>query len=294
MPNQDLRLRRKVVTTGERPANNRLPLILTLAAVAVIAPVLIYTALHPANVSTTVKQIARHFALPTKDIRIAVVAARSTPEPSPTAAASTAPSPTARPVATTAAEAAAALHQAHLHRLHELALRAARKRHSAVANADLNAGYSAADLGTQSPVNTRPADTNQSSSANTEQANVQPMASPTASPVQVAAAAPPQVPIAEPTAVYAPEIIVDARFTKQVRPDYPEVAREEGAQGTAVVLAVIGPSGNVLSARIDQSTGNKLLDGAALSAARNSGFEPPRINGKPATETYRLLYTFSI
>jgi protein TonB len=79
-----------------------------------------------------------------------------------------------------------------------------------------------------------------------------------------------------------------------VQPDYPNVAKEQNAQGTAVVLATIGPNGNVLATRIDQSTGNKLLDQAALAAARSSSFEPPRINGKPATETYRLVYTFQL
>lgn len=110
----------------------------------------------------------------------------------------------------------------------------------------------------------------------------------------MAAAPGPQVPVADATPVYAPEIVVDARFTREVHPDYPEVAKVQNAQGTAIVLATIGPNGNVLSARIDQSTGNKLLDQAALSAARASGFEAPKVNGKPATETYRLVYTFSL
>jgi protein TonB len=101
-------------------------------------------------------------------------------------------------------------------------------------------------------------------------------------------------PAADATPVYAPEMVVEARFVHQAQPDYPEVAKEQNAQGTAVVMATIGPNGNVISTRIDQSTGNKLLDGAALTAARQSTFEPPMINGKPATETYRLVYTFAL
>ena len=103
-----------------------------------------------------------------------------------------------------------------------------------------------------------------------------------------------QTPEADATPVYAPDVVVDARFTHQVQPDYPEMAKTQGVEGTAVVLATIGPSGAVVSARIDQSTGNKMLDDAALTAAKDSGFQPPIINGKPATETYRLVYTFAL
>lgn len=100
-------------------------------------------------------------------------------------------------------------------------------------------------------------------------------------------------PAPEPTEVYAPEVVVDARFITQRRPDYPEIAKQMGAQGTAVVLITIGPKGNVISAKISQSTGNAWLDQAALVAARGSTFQPPKIDGKPATETYRVVYEFA-
>ena len=109
-----------------------------------------------------------------------------------------------------------------------------------------------------------------------------------------ALAAADQQPQADATPVYAPDVVVDARFLHQAEPDYPEVAKAQNAQGTAVVFATVGPKGNVLSTHIDQSTGNKLLDAAALSAARDSTFAAPEINGKPATETYRLVYTFAL
>lgn len=99
-------------------------------------------------------------------------------------------------------------------------------------------------------------------------------------------------PDAEPTPVYAPTIVVDARFVDRVTPIYPDIAREQGAQGTAIVLATIGPDGRVLSVSVDQSTGDRQLDNAAIAAARSSRFVPPEIDGKPATETYRIVYTF--
>jgi TonB family protein len=94
------------------------------------------------------------------------------------------------------------------------------------------------------------------------------------------------------TEVYAPQVVVDARFVRQVQPEYPDLAREQNLSGTAIVLVTVGPKGNVLSTRVEKSAGG-ILDGAALAAARQSTFQPPRIDGKPATETYRIVYTFS-
>jgi TonB family protein len=93
--------------------------------------------------------------------------------------------------------------------------------------------------------------------------------------------------------VYAPQVVVDARFANRVQPDYPEVAREQNIQGTAIVLVTVGPKGNVISQRLERSAGHPLLDQAALTAAAHSSFLPPKIDGKPATETYRVSYTFS-
>jgi protein TonB len=93
--------------------------------------------------------------------------------------------------------------------------------------------------------------------------------------------------------IYAPQVVVDARFANRVQPDYPEVAREQNAQGTAVVLVTVGPKGNVISQRLERSAGHPALDQAALAAAARSSFLPPKIDGKPATETYRISYTFT-
>ncbi|MDQ6768338.1 MAG: TonB family protein [Candidatus Eremiobacteraeota bacterium] len=242
-------------------------------------PALIYTALHPANVSSTMRQIAKHMRpMQIKDLgRVAVVASRTTPTPQPSV--SPTPAPSATPAAKVGKATPAELaHLAHLKRARELAAAAAaghaRKLASTGQTSDVSASTSA---GTDS--STQPGTT--------------------LVPARVGATSPAgvgtdQQPVADATPVYAPEMVVDARFTHEVQPDYPDVAKAQNAQGTAVVLATIGPSGSVISTRIDQSTGNKLLDQAALTAARLSTFEPPKINGKPATETYRLVYTFAL
>ena len=87
---------------------------------------------------------------------------------------------------------------------------------------------------------------------------------------------------------------VDAQLIDQAQPLYPELAKQQGAQGTAVVLATIGLHGEVVSATIEHTAGNRLLDQAALSAARDSKFRAAEINGKPVVQVYRLVYHFSL
>jgi protein TonB len=78
-----------------------------------------------------------------------------------------------------------------------------------------------------------------------------------------------------------------------VQPDFPETERERGAHGTSVVLVTIDPKGNVVKAAVGSSSGYPGLDRAAMVAARESQFVAPRINGHPATETYRVVYDFN-
>jgi protein TonB len=117
---------------------------------------------------------------------------------------------------------------------------------------------------------------------------------PTQAPAQPAATAPPAAATPQPTPIYQPAVVVDARFISQVQPIYPEIPKSQGIQGTAIVLVTVGPDGNVISLSISQSTGNRLLDAAALDAARASRFQAPEVDGHPATQTYRIVYTFAL
>jgi len=150
--------------------------------------------------------------------------------------------------------------------------------------ARLAAARRAAQVLTTSGINSQP----QTSVATTRNVSAPaPVPVSTQPPVQATA-----TPDAGPTPVYAPTIVVDARFADRVEPVYPDIAKEQGVGGTAIVLATIGPDGRVLTVSIDQSTGNRQLDSSAVAAAHASRFEPPEIDGKAATETYRIVYTF--
>jgi len=217
----------------------------------------------PAFGSTVVKHASRK---PVPSVKPAD-ASSPTPLPSPTDTATPAATPTPDTHAAAQADAAKTKHLAALHQA------AVRRLQAAQANA--NSSGSSSLLGPTTPT--------QGSTLS------QPV--PTAVPTPEPAT---PTPDAEPTPVYAPRVVVDARFVDRVAPVYPDIAREQGAQGTAIVLATVGPKGNVLAVALDQSTGNKVLDQSALSAARTSRFAPPEIGGKPATETYRIVYTFDL
>ena len=91
-----------------------------------------------------------------------------------------------------------------------------------------------------------------------------------------------------------PVKIEDSDFIHKVQPEYPEMAKEQNIQGTVIVLITIGPSGNVVTASIAESSGNAALDKAALEAAQQSTFRPPLANGIPTTRQYKIEYDFQL
>lgn len=94
------------------------------------------------------------------------------------------------------------------------------------------------------------------------------------------------------TPVDARDIIVSARFINRVEPVFPPEAMDQGVEGTVIVLITIGPDGVASDVRVWQSSGNAALDRAAIQAAQLSTYAPPEVNGQPATQTYRIIYTF--
>lgn len=86
-----------------------------------------------------------------------------------------------------------------------------------------------------------------------------------------------------------PVNVTDADFRSKVQPEYPELAKQQGIQGTAVVMVTISASGALVSAKIYQSSGNPLLDNAALKAARASTFKPPSYQSD-----YLIDYVFQL
>lgn len=66
---------------------------------------------------------------------------------------------------------------------------------------------------------------------------------------------------------------------KQVKPDYPDLAREAGVDGTVQLRVLVGKDGLVKDVHVDRSI--RLLDGAAVAAVRQWVFTPALSNGHP-------------
>lgn len=66
---------------------------------------------------------------------------------------------------------------------------------------------------------------------------------------------------------------------KKVTPDYPQIARAAGTQGTVVLEATISTTGSIENLRV--VSGPALLRQAALSAVAQWQYRPYTLNGRP-------------
>ncbi|HEX4639348.1 MAG TPA: energy transducer TonB [Chthoniobacterales bacterium] len=73
------------------------------------------------------------------------------------------------------------------------------------------------------------------------------------------------------------------------KPNYPYEARRGGITGSGIAqLSVNSAAGNVIDARMSHSTGNAILDNAALSAFRRWRFKPGVASDVDVPITYTL------
>jgi TonB family protein len=74
------------------------------------------------------------------------------------------------------------------------------------------------------------------------------------------------------------EVFVPPSFLSRQEPAYPERARRAGVEGVVGVRIALAPDGSVRQVELTQSSGSRLLDEAALAAARASTFAPASRN----------------
>lgn len=108
---------------------------------------------------------------------------------------------------------------------------------------------------------------------------------PVAAEPKVVAVAPPP-PVAE---VYVPPA-----FRTRQEPAYPERARRAGLAGVVGVRIVLAADGAVRQVEVTASSGSRLLDEAALEAARASTFEPATRNQAPVASEAVANYRFEL
>ena len=82
---------------------------------------------------------------------------------------------------------------------------------------------------------------------------------------------------------------------KTVNPEYPEEAKAADDSGVVWIKALIDKTGKVREVQIQKSSGYKILDDAAASAAWKNEFKPALTDGKPVATwiTYKVSFTLA-
>lgn len=90
-----------------------------------------------------------------------------------------------------------------------------------------------------------------------------------------------QSPPAEPVISDGPPVVTTVAYRERPRPpSYPRRAVDLRQQGTAIVRALVGLDGETRDVVLWRSSGVRLLDEAAVAAARDWLFQPARIGGR--------------
>jgi protein TonB len=106
-------------------------------------------------------------------------------------------------------------------------------------------------------------------------------------------AGPATAPPATPTPRSCAQPHKDATTTQPVTPDYPEIARQQGAIGVTNVRVSLSATGSVISVKVYKSSGNQSLDQEALKAARASRYSPEIEDCQPVAGDYLFRAEFN-
>lgn len=82
------------------------------------------------------------------------------------------------------------------------------------------------------------------------------------------------------------------KLIKEIKPVYPEIARQSMVQGVVVIQAFIDEEGQVYVAKVIKSV--PLLDQAAIDAVRQWKYSPAKLNGKPVRVQADITITFRL
>lgn len=88
------------------------------------------------------------------------------------------------------------------------------------------------------------------------------------------------------------QLVQPPRKIVDVRPIYPEIARNARIDGTVVLEAIVDPAGRVDHLRVVKSV--PLLDAAALDAVRQWRYTPSVLNGQPVAVLMTVTVRFTL
>ncbi len=81
---------------------------------------------------------------------------------------------------------------------------------------------------------------------------------------------------------------------KEVKPEYPSIAKEAGVEGAVTVHVLVGKEGRVLDAVLAEKIQVPMLNEAALAAARQWVFTPGLANGRPVACWSAIPFRFRL
>ncbi len=86
--------------------------------------------------------------------------------------------------------------------------------------------------------------------------------------------------------------VAQGLLLRQVKPEYPALAREARIQGTVILLATIGKDGTVQNLHV--MSGHPMLTGAAVAAAKQWLYKPYYLNGEPVEVETQINVIFTL
>lgn len=103
----------------------------------------------------------------------------------------------------------------------------------------------------------------------------------------------PRLPVAD-AGDASPPLPTPPRFLSRVEPAYPPRALRAGVGGVVTLHLQLSAEGRLLAASVAVTSGEPLLDEAALAAARASRYEPATLGGRPVESETTADYRFEL
>ncbi|WP_446807922.1 energy transducer TonB [Methylomonas sp. 2BW1-5-20] len=107
----------------------------------------------------------------------------------------------------------------------------------------------------------------------------------------------PPAPPAPPAPVVEEKItepVADAAYLHNPLPEYPEMAQERGWEGKVVMKVHVLPDGTTDSVTVSKSSGQKVLDDAAVKAVLKWSFVPAKRGDTPIARYTTVPFTFKL
>lgn len=84
----------------------------------------------------------------------------------------------------------------------------------------------------------------------------------------------------------------EPRTVTRIMPEFPEIARQQGLRGTTTVKVEVDSTGKTVGSSVYASSGSKLLDDVALSAAAANAYAPATFMCVPIVGSYLFVVDF--